>query len=283
MSEKSEADSVAQLVKASVTPNLNIKPQGLLILPNGAVKSLEDERLGERPIRKRATTGFYEAYSFIQYVNAMRQVGTIIFGSANEQGGYFHAIIDYHVPGEGQDAGWGDHQARLTLKTTPEWQRWLANDRKPMTQEQFAEFIEENLTDITQPDAASILDMAQFLQGKKTVNFKSGKRLKTGALTMEYTEQITTGGGTTTDSTDIPDGFVLGIVPFVGGAGVDLKARLRFRIGDGGKITFSYVLDRPYKHIEEAFEHTREEITGKTAITVLLGEGCVNEPRAISF
>lgn len=281
--QKSEADSVAQLVKAANTPILNVPAQGLAIFPNGTVKNLDDERLLAFPRRKRANIRLCETYSFIQYLIAQKENGTLILGQASETGGSFKAIIDYHNSSQDGSADWGEHICELFLQTTPEWNRWIAKDRSPMTQEQFAEFIEENMGDIIAPEAATILDMAQFLQGKKTVDFKAGKRLKDGQISLEYIETIAATGGRTSDSTSIPDGFTLGIVPFIGGDGVELDARLRFRIGDGGKVTFSYVLDRPYKVIEKAFEMAREAIKVGTNITPLMGIGMISPPPIIAL
>lgn len=253
----------------------------VLVRRDGTVLSLE--RYADNPRRKRAAVNLYEAKSFIDYVNSHKVAGrTHLFGVANELGGSFTAVLDYHEgeevkneEGLGALPGWGEHKAVLTLETTPEWKRWIANNGKLLTQEQFAEFIEDNQLDIIAPAAADILDMAQLLQGKKTVNFRGGKNLKNGAIQLEYTEAVeVTGSGVTSrrdDAMQIPDKFTLGIIPFVGAFGVQIDARLRFRIGDGGKLSFAYILNRPYKVIEDAFRFTRQEIEQATKISVLLG------------
>lgn len=256
----------------------------VLLHQDGKISSLE--RYADNPRRKRAKVSIYETNSFIDYVNRHKIAGsTHLFGQATELGGSFSATFDYHGAERGASptptpaAGWGEHTATLSLETTPEWRRWVGNNAKLLTQEQFAEFIEDNQLDIIEPAAAEILDMAQLLTGKKTVNFKGGKNLKNGSIQLEYTETIEVTGGATSrrdDAMIVPDKFKLGLVPFVGASGVEIEARLRFRIGDSGKLSFAYILNRPYKVIEAAFQFARDEIEDKTGIKVLLGSGAVS-------
>ncbi len=283
----------------------------VLITRDAEVKSLE--RFADNPRRKRARVSLYEAASFIDYVNRHKLPGrTTLFGKATELGGSFGAVIDYHAEepkaaavtttatassssaapadaaapvlvsvaiGDAAPA-WGEHNAELTLQTTPEWQRWIGHNGKLLAQETFAEFIEDNLSDIVRPDAASILEMAQGLQGKKNVSFKSGKNLRDGSIQLEYVEAIEVQGAATRrdDNFKLPDKFTLGIVPFVGANGVEIEARLRFRIGNDGKLSFAYILNRPFKLIEEAFNATRGDIETGTGIKVLLGSGSITNP-----
>lgn len=146
-----------------------------------------------------------------------------------------------------------------------------------MTQEAFAEFLEDNLTDIVKPEAADLLEMAQLLTGTKGVTFKSGKNLKTGAIDFAYTEAIDAGGRRDGDM-KVPDHFVIGLCPFVGSAGVEVKARLRFRISDSGKLSFLYLLEQPHKIVERAFAAIRSDIEGATELPVHMGAGTVANP-----
>lgn len=250
----------------------------VLVMTNGMVIPLE--KYADAPRRKRASVALHEAASFIDYVNRHKLADmTHVFGSANEQGGGFTAIIDYHeAERDGQTlTGWGEHTCTLSLETTPEWKRWIGNNGKLLTQEQFAEFIEENQTDIVSPYAGDVIDVVQLLQGKKTVNFRAGKNLKNGSIQLEYVEAIEVNGTASRrdDVLSVPDKIRLGIIPFVGAFGVEIEARVRFRIGDGGKLSFAYVLNQPWKVIDSAFKATRTEIEEKTGIRVLLGSGKV--------
>lgn len=284
-SRTSEAQSVADIVRQAQAPLINVDRKGVAIFPTtGQVVSLENELLDANPKRKRAAVSLYEAESFIDYIKRFAiKDRSIIFGAANETGGSFKSVLDYHdaegaVP---NNANWGEHTCALVLATTPEWARWLGQNNKPMTQEQFAEFIEDNAPDIITPDAAVLLDMATLLQGKKSVTFKSSRNLRNGSIELSYSERIEETSGSRDDAMQLPDRIVVKMMPFVGCAGVEIPARLRFRISDSGKVSFTYILDRPFKVLEAAFNAVAAQVESETGIPVMLGAGAVTPPPAI--
>lgn len=273
----------ASIIAIAREAERNKRPQEMLIgahtylvMPDGRLVSLEAYE--EHPYKKRATLRLYELRSFIDYVKAhLDKAETHIFGEANEKGGHFRAVLDYH-PRDSKLARGGHHVCTLALDVTPEWSRWIAMDKKLLTQQQFAEFIEENLADIVEPDGATILEMSQLLQGKKEVSFKAGRNLRDGSIALQYVEDIKLAGGGVNrkdDEMKLPDGFTLALVPFVGGDGVQVRARLRFRIGNNGEVSFAYVLDRPYKVIEAAFNAARDRIEAEIAMPVHLGTATI--------
>lgn len=279
--------AVAREAEKNLAPKIEILPGGLMVIIDrqGKVESLE--RLATAPRRSRAGVKLYEVASFIGYVNRHKQPRhTAIFGRATEKEVAFTAIIDYHAPEakmeemasgavavDAATAAWAEHRVTVELVLTPEWLRWLGKDRQLLAQGDFAEFIEENMADIVEPDGATMLEVAQGLQGRKDVAFKSGRNLRDGAITLEYSEQVLVGGTANRrdDTFKVPEKFKLALVPFVGANGIEVWARLRYRIGTDGKLQFAYVLDRPFKVIEAAFLLAREEIEGETGLPVALG------------
>lgn len=264
-----EAAAIAALSQPTAPEKLiDIAGREVLSYPNGDLMSLE--RYGKQPKRIRSTANLYEAKSFIEYVKAYKDNLTRVFGSCNEVQGSFRAVIDY---GLATAPGFGEHTANLRLMTTPEWLRWVQNSGKQMTQEVFAEFIEDNINDITVPDGGTMLDMVTFLTGKKGATFKSGKSLGNGLIDFAYTETIEASTGRRDDKQQLPAEFELGIVPFIGAAaGVKVTARLRYRISDSGKLSFFYLLNQPHKVIGAAFEATRVEIEAALNLFVHLGD-----------
>ena len=284
MSEPKQATEAEKIIEIAREAERNVSPKHLLlqdkhplmVMPSGQI--IDMERYMERPRRQRAHVALYEAASFINYVNAYKiAYHTVIFGQATERRASFMAIIDYHQrDDDARLAGHGEHTVLLGLETTPEWIRWVENNNKLLPQQEFAEFIEDNMSDIIEPAGAEILEMAQLLQGKKSVAFKAGRNLRDGSIQLEYSEEIQlTGGGVNRrdDSMKLPEKFKLGIVPFVGANGVEIEARLRFRIGQGGALHFMYILNRPHNVIREAFCAARDEIEQKTELKVMLGAG----------
>ena len=279
-----EAGVVAELTRATQSVTIAETQDGkLAMLPNGTRVNLAPEVLMDTPKRKRASVALHETYSFIEYLNAHKLTDqTHVFGECGRSGSSFTAIIDFHtIAGDADvgEAGWGEHKASLTLKLSEEFSRWLENDRKPMSQEAFAEFLDENMKDVIRPDAGALVDTVQMLIGKKSVNFKSGRSLRTGAIQLEYVEEIS--GMNRDGGMEFPSQFVLGICPVVGAEGIEIPVKLRFRISPKGELTFIYVLERPVKIIEAAFNLARNAITEKTGLTVHLGSASVTAPPAV--
>lgn len=275
MNEKTEADSIAQLARDSMAfQKLEIPGHDtLLVFPNGNIQSLE--RYSERPRRKRAAVCLHDQASFADYVKAHSVLGTTaLFGKVSEEGGSFSAVLDYHEQvGKSADparANWGQHQADFTLAFTPEWKRWMKKNDEPVPQATFADFIEDNLADIIDPDAATLLEIAQDLVAKLSADFKSGLRLNNGQQKLVYDETITATGGRNEGNLEVPSEIKIRVAPFAGTEPVEIKARLRFRIQDK-RLFFIYKLNSPHKIVEEAFQAAREFIATSTGIPVLLG------------
>jgi uncharacterized protein YfdQ (DUF2303 family) len=288
MQERTEADSVAQIVRQAneVTRFPMAHAEELLVFPDKSIVSLE--KYAEQPKRKRASVALEDATSFARYVREHWEPGSVIFGRADEDGGSFAAVLDYHqvtaptqvvttaseamtladcVVGR---AGWGNHRAEFALECTPEWSRWLANNRKALKQSEFAEFLEDNRADVLEPSGITLLEIAQTLQVKSEVNFRSGLRLDNGQVQLNYVEQIEGRGGVD-GSMAIPETFKLALAPFVGmSVKYEISVRLRYRQSQG-KLTFEYQLDRPHKVVETAFKEIRESIEKETGAVVLLG------------
>jgi len=167
-------------------------------------------------------------------------------------------------------AGWRDHRAEFKAEFTPEFAKWQGNNAKQMTQTEFAEFIEDNFADITEPAAQVMLEMATTIQAKTDINFSSAKRLQNGQVQLQYTEVINASAGAN-GALEIPKEFSLGLRIFKNGEGYKLKARLKYRL-HGGAIKFWYELDRPERAIEAAFEGYVETLREQSGYEVLLGE-----------
>ena len=163
--------------------------------------------------------------------------------------------------------GWRDHRAVYKAELSREFTRWIGNNQKQMEQEDFAIFIEDNISDI--PLGEELLKVALSLQAKTEVNFSSCKRLDNGQVQFQYTENLEAraGGG----AIEIPREFYLGIRIFKNGDGYELKARLKYRL-NSGKLKFWYELDRPENAVEDAFNMYINKLRAESGYTVLIGQ-----------
>jgi uncharacterized protein YfdQ (DUF2303 family) len=219
------------------------------------------------PFRKRGAVALKDLASFTQYCNEQ----------ASSLTGYIYADPDTRtftaVFNDHRDAvvgGWRDHRATYKAEFTPEFQKWMGNDKQHKNQVAFAEFIEDNFVDIAGNDAQLMLDVATTIQAKTDITFSSSKRLENGQAQLTYNEVINAQAGANGALT-IPKTFGLGLRLFKNGAGYLLKARLKYRLQQGG-VTFWYELDRPEKAIEDAFAGYIQQVRDTAGgYTVLLG------------
>lgn len=127
-----------------------------------------------------------------------------------------------------------------------------------MTQVEFAEHIEAGLEEIIEPEAASMLELAQNFHATTDATFRSSTRLQSGEQRLQYDEEVKASAGASGDMT-VPTAFLLGLAPFVGEDPYKLAARLRFRV-NGGRLTLGYVLDRPDRVRRDAIEQIAERL-----------------------
>jgi uncharacterized protein YfdQ (DUF2303 family) len=227
------------------------------------IQSLEE--FLPRPLRIAQNVLLHDADSLIAYVNEYAKPGVthIFFDGPQEQ---FVAVLDYHEKPEAPN--WCDHTATFHPRRSVEFTTWMNQNRKQMTQVDFARFLEENLPDIVEPNSAELLQVALTFEAKKSVEFSSGVRLANGQIQLAYDEIVR---GTAQKGTiEIPEQFVLGIAIHVNGPAYRIPVRLRWRLQEG-KVAFWYEMVRPHRFIEDALKEIRDRVMKETGIQVLAG------------
>lgn len=203
------------------------------------------EQFRARPDAQRGN--FYPSTvdSFVQYVGEQSKgEETTIW--VQPDGGHIEAILNDH---DSIDAGWGDHKAILDLIVSPEWRFWLAQDGELLSQQEFAQHIEEGIADMVKPDGAEMLEIAQSIEGKNDVAFKSKIDLTSGEIRVGYEERVEAQAGAS-GQLAVPREFTIGVAPFIGEDAFKLNARLRWRV-NGGNLMLGYKLDRPDAAVRE--------------------------------
>jgi len=226
------------------------------------------EKQQDAPNRKRGTVQLKSLDSLMAYMADMHHADAAIgnaFVYANPDTRTITAVFNDHRMG----GGWRDHRAVFSAEFTPEFKKWLDNSSKAMGQTEFAEFIEDNMADITEPQASVLLEMATTIQAKTDINFSSAKRLDNGQVQLQYTEAISATAGAN-GGMAIPRQFTLGVRIFKNGEGYKLHARLKYRL-NSGQVKFWYELDRPERSIEDAFAGYVAKLTTDSGYRVLLG------------
>lgn len=230
------------------------------VVPAGAkvetfdLEALE-EPLAAHPRRKSGIVHVQDAASFVGYLEKHGLPESEVYADLARIG--LVGVINAHQEavydeGEPNKAGHGDHRVALELVPTDAWKAWTGSDKTPMRQQEFAEFIEDRANDVIDPDAATMLEIAQSLIATTGVDFKSAHRLTDGQVKFQYEETTNARAGHTGDI-EIPATFAISIAPFEGCPPVELVARFRYRTGANG-LTLFYALRNPQDVAREAFE-----------------------------
>lgn len=254
-----EAAVVADLATAATAPaQISIKLEGTTALvpaisvpERTTVHSLE--HLLPKPLRQRGTTRFLTLKDLHRFMadqigpknSARRQesgLEPIVF--ANKDTLTFTAILN--AP-NGVTNAWMDYRATVQLKKTRQLTIWQEKNKKRMTQEEFALFLEEYLQDIVAPNSADVLHFAETLEATKTEVFKSSIKTSTGETKLAYSSERQG-----EQSTELIENFELGIPLFDGGDPYKITVRLFHRVNEQ-KLTFwfelrhiDYILDQAW-------------------------------------
>lgn len=235
----------------------------------------------EKPVRRSGEVELHDAAAFAAFVNRFKNPTTLIFAdglpTANEDPG-FTAVFDYHQAGADPIATqWDRFRAILALRTTEQWDRWVKVNNTEMNQEVFAQFLEDNIPDIAEPDGSLIVGIARKLEGNLGVKWKKHIRAQDGTHQFVYEENLET---RTEGDIAIPDEFVLVLQPFIGSNPHPVRAKFRYRLV-GQQLLMKFVLERLDEILQATFAEEKEKIAkavaeGDVAVPVLLGK----EPKA---
>lgn len=220
----------------------------------GTPESLEHLLL--KPVRKSDCRKFQSTLGFIDYVNRFKEKESSIYLSG-------HSVIAEldHRNAEG-DLAAGHHKAVIEYSPTTAFKRWTENNLQELSQVKFADLLEERGCDITKPESASMIEIAQALHITKNSAVSSVTRQGVNHHITFSDEQKVRGG----NDADIPSVFELHLVPFMGSAvTLQLKARLRVSM-KSDKPAFIYELQDLQERILEALDTQVNEIAKATKL-----------------
>ncbi len=257
---------ISALATASMEP-VNVDGHHFVMVPpNYSAKDITDlvEKAQPAPNRQRGTVNVKDVASLLAYcADQTAQGDGYIYANPDER--TLTAVFN----DQRGEPGWRDHRCHYRAEYTPEFAKWMGNDKKQFDQTGFSEFIEDNFADVAEPAAQGLLDVATTIQAKTDINFSSAKRLQNGQVQLQYTENIDARAGVN-GALEIPKEFTLGLRIFKNGGGYKIKARLKYRL-HAGQIKFWYELDRVERSIEDAFGGYIEQVREASGYVVLLG------------
>ncbi len=236
------------------------------LTPSGSVQrvDLTGDEHRDAPARKTGTTTLRDVASFLAYHGKHSDPASEVYADATRL--TITAVLDAHSAGTPR---FGKHRAVLALRTTEAWDQWLAKDNRLIGQAEFAEHLEDHLAELIEPDAATMLEIAQSFQATTKADFTSSTRLASGQRQLSYVEETTARAGGKGQLT-IPETFEIGLVPFEGSDPYKLTARFRYRIADG-QLRLGYKLDRPGDVLRAAFADVLAAVADAVEQPVLNG------------
>lgn len=254
-----DADAIIEVSRASAAPQVldPEQPVSLVVPANARVELPDLSAWRERPTR---TIGVYRpatVEAFVEYFGSQSDPDTSTVW-VHPTSGAVVGVIDDTSP---EAPGWGQHRVELRLAPTPEWLYWEGQDGIMLGQTEYAEHIEGGLEEIQEPDAATMLEIAQTFHATNSAQFRSSTRLATGEQRFQYDEEVKASAGTAGDLA-VPTVILLAVAPFFGEDRYKVTARLRFRL-NSGKLSLGYKLDRPESVKRDALEGIAERLAEK--------------------
>lgn len=221
------------------------------------------------PERPKGFVKLRDAASFIRFFMDHASDQSRIY-AALDPARFLAVFDDFYVNDDDEltldhQANWREFRASFDVPPSREWQLWNAASRKQMGQLAFAEFLQDNLPDVIQPDGADLLQLALNFEASQAGTFVATQRLQDGSHNLQWRADNNASG-----SVKLPEQIVLSIPVFENEAPREIHARLRYRVKEGA-LAIWFELIRPHKVLEAAFRATWARIAEETGAVILLG------------
>ncbi|GAA2946526.1 MULTISPECIES: DUF2303 family protein [Streptomyces] len=261
--------AVIDVAQAAVAPQaLEPGKVHVVALGRGEFRQIDltgPEHTGKPP-RKTGTTVVRDVDSFMAYFDKHGNDDSEVYADVERR--TITAVLDAHTA---KNARWGSHRLELRLRETSAWRAWLSMDGQLVPQAAFAEFVEDNLVDLVEPTAATMLELAESFEVTTSAEFQSSQRLDSGARKFSYVEEQTGKAGHKGDIT-IPATLTLALRPFEGSEPYKVIARFKYRLDKAkGELRLGFKIERPADTLTAAFEDIRTLIDSDVPMAVLNG------------
>lgn len=267
-----EAETVADLARKAAILQSYKSADGreFLIVPTGYDAKDVTDAHGLKPrtpayISQRVEMQALDA--LIDYVNIYKTGNTLLFADIHANS--ITALIDYHAK-DGKAANVA-HVATMKLPFAEEWVLWNKVDGQLVGQLEFARFLEENHPDVIAPNAGELIDAARDLHAARNIKFT--KVVRTDSDNENFTAEDTTtlNSKSTGQGIELPREFTLSIPIYFGESPIEMKAHLRWKVGDDG-MKLGTKLWRP-EHIRQAeFKRIVVSAAEKTSLSAMFGK-----------
>lgn len=218
------------------------------------------------PTIKQAIT-FDDRDSLTTYANRFSDHRSLII--ADLDAGTICAALDWHTSNNGGDTTLAaqptSHKATLRLRVSEEFKRWDHMEGDLHKQEEFAMFIEENVSDVSDPDHSTLLEICRELEATQGATFKSGVRLDNGDRVFKYENETRVA-----NQMAVPTEITLSIPIYHGEETTELHAKFRFRVTPSG-LHLGFRWHRVEYQRQATFRAMAYQIAENTGLPVMFG------------
>ncbi|MCA1458050.1 DUF2303 family protein [Bradyrhizobium sp. BRP22] len=216
------------------------------------------------PERKKGTAKLATLDSFIDLTNRHKDANSVIFAQATWPNPSLTAVLNYNAGGADGAARFGDHRFVYSFPITDEFKAWADHDSAPMSQGEFASFIEERVFELADAmpeeldsfekllrtqfaSPSRMVELSRGLQVHVASGVKSGITLNSGEAEIQFVEEHRDTNG---EKLTVPGLFMISLPAFIGGVPVRIPVRLRYRIKSGA-IAWFYQMYRWKEFLRE--------------------------------
>ena len=274
----------------------------VLLIPEG-MRSLDlgpaIAALRGRPDRRKGTAKTEDLDSFIAHVNRHKDENSVVFADPTRAAPKLTAIHNYNIKGgeideyDMQLARFGDHRTVYAPALSDEYKAWSAVNGQPKSQSEFAEFIEDRITDIIAPPDfdgeegeynAFLKEFSDLVGGKfagpsRMMELARGVKIHANQK-VDQLVNLSSGEGRMSFSDDhtgadgapltIPNLFLIVIPIFYNGTPYRIPVRLRYRLAPPS-VKWWLELYRIDRAFDAAFDGIRKSVESQTELPVFLG------------
>lgn len=293
MSKENQASAIIDFAKSQSDVQIITLEDGLQIaaIPtNRSLRSLKEysDIYLKNPERCRGVSDHETLVSFLAHVKRHKLPYSVVFANGDASNPKVTAIYNYNE--SPIEAHWRDHRAVLNCRISDEWKAWAAQNKKPMNQTEFAEFVESRILDVQDPPDLSLEQFKDWKQLQSILGYRFATQDKIMQLSRGLTvhENSKVGNAVNLASgeqsivfesehvdksgnkIDVPPLFMIAIPVFKDGKVYRMAVRLRYRKTSGG-INWSYDIYRIDDGFKNAYSDVCNAVAADTELPVFVG------------
>lgn len=244
------------------------------------------------PERRKGQANVTTLESFIALTNRYRDADSSMFCDPTFNAATLTAVLNYNRSGSEAAQRFGDHRVHYPFPYSEQWKTWTSVNGRWMKMVDFAQFMEDNVLDLIQPEAidpkggiSQMLRMLDRQAGSPEQIIALSKGMKIN-VKKQLHQAIDLNSGEVQFQFDVansnkdnlpvvaPGAFVISIPVFHQGDPLQLGVLFRYRAPEnqGEALLFRCDLYRPDQVFEFALQEALDEAVKDTALPLYFGD-----------